>query len=214
MGEISFKTERFFDLSGFAHAEVFARVENVWEVLPKLNDFIESCFADGSVGANYKDRKDVLVGAGTTIEEGVFIRGKAIIGKDCFIGHGAYLRDGVILGDNVHIGHGCEIKQSIILNDSAVAHLSYIGDSMLGGDINVGGGATTANFRFDKKPIRIKVGNETIDTGLVKFGAVIGDGAMIGVNAVLNPGTILGKRCIVYPLVSVFGVHEDGETIR
>lgn len=214
MSEISFKTERFFDVGSFSYPQIFDGIEYVWEVLPKLSEFIETLFKEGNVESNLKGRKNVSIGEGTVIEEGAFIRGSAIIGRDCFIGHGVYLRDGVVLGDNVHIGHGCEIKHSIVLNDSAVAHLSYIGDSIIGSDINVGGGATTANFRFDKKPIRVRVDGKIIDTGLAKFGAIIGDNSKIGVNAVLNPGTILGKDCIVYPLVSAFGVHEAGEIIK
>lgn len=205
MGEISFKTERFFDLSGFAHAEVFDGAVNVWEVLPKLTEYVKGQLPKG---------KDVVIGEGTIVEEGAYIKGPAVIGKNCFIAHGAYIRDNVILGNNVQVGHPSEIKNSVIVGNTAVAHLNYICDSILGSNINVGAGAKTANLRLDDKNVRVKVGEEFIDTGLRKFGAIIGDGCKIGVNAVLNPGTVLGKRCLVFPLTSVTGVHGDGEIIK
>ena len=199
MSKTSFQQGDFFELGNFAHAKLFSGIENLWEVLPRLALYIGG---------------QKTIGEGTVVEEGVFIKGPAIIGKNCTIAHGAYIRENVIIGDNVHIGHGVEVKNSIIIGNSAVAHLSYIGDSIIGSNVNVGGGAKTANFRLDGKSIQIKVDGQLIDTGLMKFGAIIGDGAKIGVNAVLNPGTILGKNCLVYPLVSVVGVHIEAESIR
>lgn len=200
MAKTTFAANEFFDLTGFSHASVFGGVQNVWEVLPKLAAFVEG--------------KKVSVGEGTVVEEGAYLKGPAIIGKNCTISYGAYIRENVIIGDDVHIGHGVEVKNSIVIGNTAIAHLSYIGDSIIGSDVNIGGGAKTANFRLDGKSIRIKTDNEIIDTGLVKFGAIIGDGSKIGVNAVLNPGTILGKGCLVYPLVSVVGVHKGSEILK
>lgn len=204
MAEYRFEPNVFFDLEGFEHVKVFDGVSQVWEVLPELAGYV-----GGKVG-----EKKALIGQGTVVEEGAFIKGPAIIGKNCFIAHGAYIREHVILGNNVHIGHGSEIKHSVILSNTAVAHLNYVGDSIVGSGVNMGGGVKTANFRLDGKTIRIKTSENVIDTGLAKLGAIIGDGCKIGVNAVLNPGTILGKDCMIYPLVSAFGVHQDGETIR
>ncbi|MBI2622689.1 MAG: hypothetical protein HYW64_01170, partial [Candidatus Levybacteria bacterium] len=158
--------------------------------------------------------KNIFIGKDTLVEDYAVIKGPAIIGKNCFIGHASYLRGGCILGDNVHIGHGAEIKNSILLNNAIAAHLNYIGDSIIGSNVNISGGAMLANFRFDKKSVTIKTENKRIDTGLSKFGAILGDNSTIGVNAVLNPGTLLGKNTIVYPLTSVKGVHKDGEVIR
>ncbi len=161
-----------------------------------------------------KDRKDIFVGEGTTIQEGAVIIGPAIIGKNCVIGHCSLIRENCILGDNVHIGHAVEIKNSVFLNSAIAAHLNYIGDSLIGKNANISGGAILANFRLDKKTIAIRNGIEKIDTGLQKFGSIVGDGSSIGVNTVLNPGTILGKKTVVYPLTSVTGVHQDGEVIK
>lgn len=203
MGRSEFVPEVFFDLSLFPFAKVFDGVVYVWDVLPKLSKFIASSF-----------KENVTVGEGTIVEEGAFIKGPAIIGKNCLISHGAYLRENCIIGDGVTIGHACEIKNSIILNKTAVAHLSYIGDSVVGGNVNVGGGVICANFRFDEKPIVVRIGKTKIDTKLQKFGAIIGDGTKIGVNTALNPGTILGKNCIVFPQTSALGVHKEGKIIK
>ncbi len=89
-----------------------------------------------------------------------------------------------------------------------------MGDSIVGNQVNLGGGVITANVRLDKQPVRISIKNQKIETGLKKLGAIIGDESSIGVNSVLNPGTILGKRNIVYPLTSVVGMHDDDQTIK
>lgn len=205
MDKARFSPNIFFNPKNTNFTEIFDRVEFVWEVLPRLGGFIK---------ARNKGRK-VVIGKGTLIEEGARVLGPAIIGRNCTISHGAYIRENVIIGDNVKIGHGVEVKNSIIMGNTAIAHLNYIGDSIVGSNVNIGGGVKTANFRLDGKTIRVKVAtHDYIDTGLVKLGAIIGDGSKIGVNAVLNPGTILGRNCLVYPLTSVVGVHKDEEVIK
>ena len=197
----SFDPNLFFDLSSFSHKQIFD-VENVWEVISKISEFIKN------------NSETVSIGEGTVIEEGAFIKGPAILGKNCFIAHGAYIRENVILGENVRIGHSVELKNVIILNNSNVAHFNYVGDSIIGNNVNLAGGAITANFRLDGESIKVKHNGEEIQTGLVKFGAIIGDSSKIGVNSVLNPGTILSKNSKVYPLTNVFGVHLNEETIK
>jgi NDP-sugar pyrophosphorylase family protein len=143
-----------------------------------------------------------------------YSQGKLVQGKDCVISPTANIREGVILGDNVHIGHAVELKNCVILNSTHIAHLNYVGDSIIGCDVNLAGGAICANFRFDEQPIGVKATGGHIDTGLDKFSAIIGDGSKIGANAVLNPGTILGKKSLVYPLTSVRGVHPESSIVR
>jgi len=209
-----FIPDNFFDLTHCSLAELFQGKTYVWEVLHYLEQYIEQQFVKGKLIANYNDSKNIFIGEGTIIEEGAMIKGPAIIGKNCFIGHGAYIRPCCLLADNVSIGHASEVKNSIILSGSAVAHLNYIGDSILGHKVNIGGGAKTANFRLDGKTIPVKIRDQKIDTGLTKFGAILGDETKIGVNAVLNPGTVLGKRVFVYPLQLVFGTHENNSVIK
>lgn len=186
-----------------------------WETVTQIIPFIQKLFNDQKLMPNYKGRKDVYLGKGTTIHPTADIVGPAVIGRNCVIDHTAFLREGCIIGDNAHIGHAVEVKHSIILNNSIIAHLNYIGDSIIGNKVNISGGAILANFRLDKQNISIKTQyGSKIGTGLQKFGAVIGDNAVIGVNSVINPGTILGKNTVVFPLRSVSGVHEKNAVIK
>lgn len=210
----NFQKEKFFDLSTFEYKDVFNDVDLIWEALPKIKEYIEMQFKSNMLIANYIDKKDVFVGEGTVIQEGAFIQGPAIIGKYCIIGHGSFIRANCIIGNNVQIGHAAEVKGSIFLNDSKAAHLNYVGDSIIGNKVNISGGAILANYRLDKKAIMVIDGENKIETSLEKFSSIIGDRSNIGVNAVLNPGTILGKNTIVYPLISVKGVHKDNEIIK
>jgi len=198
----NFSPGTFFELSGFEHKNIF-NLEHVWEVLPKISEYIKNNSSEA-----------ITIGEGTVIEEGAFIKGPAIIGKNCLIRHGAYIRENVIIGDNSLIGHSVEIKNSVVLNNSHISHFNYIGDSIIGNDVNLSGGSITANFRLDGASVMIKNDEEQFETGLAKLGAIVGDGSRIGVNSVLNPGTILSKNSKVYPLTSVFGVHLNEKTIK
>ena len=211
---MKFNTENYFLLDNFYYKDIFNNIENIWEVLPKLEEYLSSLFIDGKVIGNYKDKNNIYIGEGTVIHEDVNIEGPVVIGKNCLITHGSYIRSGCLIGDNVRIGHGVEIKRSIFLNNSIVAHLNYIGDSIIGNSVNIAGGAMLANLRFDKKDVILRYGDKIISTGLQKFGAILGDNVSIGANAVLNPGTLLGKRVIVYPLQFVKGVYIENEIIR
>lgn len=208
-----FNYTNFFQNTTFLK-EFFEDAHYPWETLPKIDEFIDA-FENVYKELSFKKvREGFYIGEGVVIDESAKIDGKTIIGHNSTIGHAAYLRGGVLIGQNVHIGHATEVKHSIILPDTALAHLNYVGDSILGSNINLSGGATLANFRFDKKEVFIKGDGFEIPTGLEKFGSIIGDGCFIGVNAVLNPGTILAKDCLVFPLVSVKGVHLEQETIK
>lgn len=200
-----FSPTNFFDLSSFNYRKIFDDVENVWEAIPKIAGFIK---------LKTKKRKNILISRGTIVEKTAIIKGPAIIGKNCHIGPGSFIRENCIIGDGVHIGHAVEIKNSIVLNRAVIAHLNYVGDSIVGSDVNFSGGAIAANYRFDGSEIKVKIREKLIRTQLIKFGSIIGNGSKIGVNAVLNPGTILGKNTIVYPLTSVTGVHRDNEKIK
>lgn len=188
--------------------------EKLWDPIKNLKDFINDCFAKGIIKPNYKDSKNIYIGEGTKILESALILGPAIIGKNCIIGHASFIRENCLLGDDVTIGHATEIKNSIFLNKSVAAHLNYVGDSIIGNNVNIAGGVIIANYRLDKKTVRVNLGSENVDSELLKLGAIIGDNSNIGTNSVLNPGTILGKNTLVYPLSSVTGTHNEGEIIK
>lgn len=142
---------------------------------------------------------EVVVGAGTVIKAGVYIEGPVVIGRDCVIGPNAYLRAGASVGNNCHIGQAVEIKNSIIGDNTNVAHLSYVGDSVLGEKVNLGAGTITANLRHDGKTVKSQVGEQVPDSGLLKLGAVIGDGAKTGVHTSFYPGVKLGPGTTTLP---------------
>jgi len=166
----------------------------------------------------------VIIGAGTVVEPGAMIKGPAIIGKNCQIRHNAYIRENVIIGDDCVVGNASELKNALLFNGAQVPHYNYIGDSILGHQAHTGAGVICSNLKSlpgnvmvtsCKLPVE---GSEnapaeqpatcnlqpatTLDTGLRKFGALIGDGAEVGCNSVLNPGSILGRGAIIYPGVS------------
>jgi NDP-sugar pyrophosphorylase family protein len=130
------------------------------------------------------------------------IKGPAIIGKNCQIRHGAYLRENVIIGDNCVLGNSSEIKNSLLFNGAQVPHFNYVGDSILGGKVHLGAGVICSNLKSLPGNVTVMVDGQPRDTGLRKFGALIGDGAEVGCNSVLNPGSILGRGAIIYPGVN------------
>ncbi len=136
------------------------------------------------------------------IEPGVILKDAVIIGADCFLATGAYLRGGVLLDDRVSIGPGCEIKSTVIARETSVAHFNYIGNSLIGSSVNFEAGSVIANHYNERenKRIFININNELLDTGIDKFGALVGDNSKIGANAVLSPGTILIPGSIVQRL--------------
>lgn len=204
--------EVFFDLSNFTHRQIFAGCQFPWEAISRIEKYILELFAKGKVRPNCGE--NVYLGEGTEVEPGAYIKGPAILGKNCRVSHVAYLRENILAGDNCLFGHSSEVKNSLFLSDTKVAHLNYVGDSILGREVNLSGGSILANVRLDQKTVSIRVGEETYDTKLPKFGSVVGDLSQIGVNSVLNPGTLLGKNCVVYPLTSVKGFHPAGSVIR
>lgn len=124
---------------------------------------------------------------------------KIYIGKNCEISQNCYLRGFVSIGDNCRIGNGVEIKNSIIGDNSKIPHLSYVGDSIIGDNCNLGAGTITANLRFDKKTIKAKVKENSVDTAKEKFGCVLGRNSQTGINVSLMPGILIGENCIIYP---------------
>ncbi len=187
--------------------------KNIFKVIVSIEDYIFKIFKKKT--KDFKEyKKGVLIGKGTIIKSGVIFEGKCIIGKNCVIGPNSFFRGNVIIGDNTKVGNACEIKNSIILNNSSISHLSYIGDSVIGSNVNIGAGTVCSNFRLDEKEIFIKLKNKVYKTGLKKFGSIIGDNSKIGANTVLNPGTVLSKNCIVLPLVVVSGYHSDNQIIK
>jgi carbonic anhydrase/acetyltransferase-like protein (isoleucine patch superfamily) len=147
--------------------------------------------------------EEIHVGPGVVVEPGALVKGPTIIDGNTEVRQGAYIRGKCILGRGCVVGHTTEMKSSVMLNGAKAGHFAYIGDSILGNFTNLGAGAKLANLKIGGAPVVIKAGGQKIDTGLRKFGAIIGDGVEIGCNAVTNPGTLLGRNAMVLPVSSV-----------
>jgi len=204
-----FAPSDLFDLSQTEHAAIFEGSEYAWEVLKKLKSYLREHLRPGlhntCDGRAYIGTQ-VFIGEGTVLEDGVYIKGPAIIGRNCVIRHNAYLREDVIVGDNCVVGNSCEIKHALLFNYCHVPHFSYVGDSILGYKSHLGAGAMISNLKLIPENIYLEKDGVPFDTGLRKFGALIGDHANIGCNAVLNPGSIIGKGSVIYPNISWRGI--------
>ena len=192
----------FFDLHGQNHEELFAGVKNAWEVLPRIGDYLKKNLKNGSkaklIGSPVIG-EHVYLGEGTIVEPGVYIRGPAWIGKNCEVRHGAYIRENVVAGDGCVLGNSCEFKNCVLLSGAHVSHFSYVGDSIVGRDVNLGAGVILSNYRLDGQAIKVRVAGTLVETGLRKFGAMVGDKASIGCNAVINPGSLIAKEAKILP---------------
>jgi NDP-sugar pyrophosphorylase family protein len=204
-----FKPADLFDLTQTEHAALFDGVEFAWEALKKIKPYLEAnlkpelrntCEGAAFIG------DQVFIGEGTVVEDGVMIKGPAIIGRNCQIRHNAYLREHVIVGDGCVVGNSCELKNSLLFNHCQVPHFNYLGDSIEGHKAHVGAGVIASNLKSLPGNVTVEMDGKPFDTGLRKFGALIGDGAEIGCNAVLNPGSIIGRGAVIYPGVNWRGV--------
>ncbi len=164
---------------------------------------------EGEIEAGAVIKPPVSIGAGTVVRSGSYIVGPVIIGRDCSIGPNCFIRPSTAIGDGCHIGAAVEVKNSIIMNGSAVPHLNYVGDSIIGEHCNLGAGTKIANLRLDEKEISVA----GISTRRRKFGAVLGDGVKTGINASINLGTMIGDGAFVGPGVVVHGTIAPGSKI-
>ncbi|MBM3832565.1 MAG: UDP-N-acetylglucosamine diphosphorylase [Verrucomicrobia bacterium] len=204
-----FKPTELFDLSQSEHAAIFDGCAFAWEALKNIKAYLKAHLRPGlhnnCDGVAYIG-KDVFIGSGTVVEDGAMIRGPAIIGQNCQIRHNAYIRENVIVGDNCVLGNSCEFKNVLLFNNCQVPHFSYVGDSIFGYKAHVGAGVKISNVKLVVANVTVEVDGKLVDTGLRKFGALLGDHTDIGCNSVLNPGSIIGRGSIIYPNTSWRGV--------
>ncbi len=162
----------------------------------------------------------IVIGQGTRIHPSVVIEGPVFIGRDAEIRPGAYIRGGCWIGDRCVVGANTELKRAILLPHAKAPHLNYVGDSILGMDVNLGAGTVLSNFRHDGGAIRIpgaplNPGDARFDTGRRKLGAILGDGVLTGCNCVLHPGCIVGRGTQIYPGVQLrAGIYPAGNLVK
>lgn len=205
--------ESLFDLNECFEKSIFDGIKYPWEAFAKIKTFLLG-FSKNLPKDFERIDEFVWVGKGTTIEKTALIKGPAIIGYNCEIRQCAYIRENVIIGDGAVIGNSTEIKNSLLFNKVQVPHFNYVGDSILGYRSHLGAGVILSNLKSNGETVRIRDGAECIETGLRKFGALVGDFAEVGCNSVLNPGTVIGKNSIVYPLTPVRGYIPEKHILK
>ncbi|MBJ7449828.1 MAG: UDP-N-acetylglucosamine diphosphorylase [Parachlamydiales bacterium] len=207
----NFATAYFFDIQDFEHKNLFENCQYVWESLNQLTDYLKQPLGkiEGTISPDaYLINPDLIsIGSGTVVEAGAYIKGPCIIGKNCEIRHGAYIRGGVVTGDHCVIGHDTEIKNTILLNHVAAAHFAYLGDSILGNNVNLGAGVKCANLKLNHQNIILRTDSGRWPTGKRKLGLIAGDRCQIGCNAVSNPGTLMGPDTFCYPGLNFGGFY-------
>ena len=179
------------------------------EVINRLNGKIE-----GEIEDNVKIKGKVIIEEGSVVKSGTYIEGPVCIGKNTKIGPNTYLRNYATIGSECRIGNAVEVKNSIIMDKTKVSHLSYIGDSIIAKNCNIGAGAKVGNLRLDNKNIKVKIKGKLIDTGRRKFGCVIGENTKIGINAMINAGRIIGNNCKIGPGVIVYRDVESNSFVK
>lgn len=208
----SVKTKELFECVTPYLTELFSSCEYPWEILPKIKEVIKSLLETGIEG--YKEIQDgVLVGEDVKIYPNVVIEPPAIIGSGTEIRPGAFLRGNVITGRNCVIGNSTEMKNCVLLDKVQVPHYNYVGDSVLGNFAHMGAGSICSNLKSDGKNVVIHADTD-YETGLRKIGGILGDKADVGCGCVVNPGTIIGKGTRVYPLTSLRGVIGEGCIVK
>lgn len=200
------KVKNLYDLSQTIAANIFEDVIYPWEVLPKIKDFIITLGNSLDSDIYEKRGENIWIAKSAKIAPTAYINGPVIIGEETEVRHCAFIRGNAIIGNNCVVGNSTELKNVILFNRVQVPHYNYIGDSILGYKSHTGAGAITSNVKSDKKLVVVKNGSDFIETGLKKFGAMIGDEVEVGCGSVLNPGTVIGKNSNIYPLSSVRGV--------
>ena len=213
------KINELYDLKQTIAAPLFSGHTYPWELLPLIGDYIVAL--GNTLPADEYDKigHDVWIAKTAKVAKTASITGPAIIGKDAEIRHCAFIRGKAIVGEGAVVGNSTELKNVILFNKVQVPHYNYVGDSILGYKSHMGAGSITSNVKSDKTLVTVnaslyEAGDKKYETGLKKFGAMLGDCVEVGCNSVLNPGTVIGRNSNVYPLSSVRGYVPEGSIVK
>ena len=196
---------KMYNLDETIAKDIFEGVTYPWEVLPKISEFIVKLGETLPADEYDKVGENVWIAKSAKVFESAYIHGPAIIGKDAEVRHCAFIRGNAIVGEGAVVGNSTELKNVILFNKVQVPHYNYVGDAVLGYKSHMGAGSICSNVKSDKKLVVVKDGDEKIETGLKKFGAMLGDHVEVGCGSVLNPGTVIGRNTNIYPLSPVRG---------
>ncbi|MBQ1802467.1 LbetaH domain-containing protein [Lachnobacterium bovis] len=211
------KIANLYSLDQTIAKDLFEGKQYPWEVLPLISEFIIKLGNTLDLDKFEKRGENIWVAKSATVAPSAYLNGPLIIDEGAEIRHCAFIRGNAIVGKNSVIGNSTELKNVVIFNNVQVPHYNYVGDSILGYKSHMGAGSITSNVKSDKTLVVVKDSYDTkeeIETGLKKFGAMLGDHVEVGCNSVLNPGTVLGKNCSVYPTSSVRGVIPNNSIFK
>lgn len=200
-----FSIDNLYTLSETIAAKLFEGARYPWEILPKIGDFIIELGNSLPEEIYEKKGDNIWIAKSAEVFDSAYINGPVIIDENAQVRHCAFIRGNAIIGKNAVVGNSTELKNVILFNRVQVPHYNYVGDSILGYKAHMGAGSITSNVKSDKTLVVAKSEDGCVETGLKKFGAMLGDGVEVGCNSVLNPGTVIGKNASVYPTSSVRG---------
>ena len=203
------KTRDLYDLKCSIAGEYLSGFEYPWEALKGIQDLILTL--GPTLGVEYTEAAPtVWVHRTAKIFPSAYLGAPCIIGPDTEVRHCAFIRGSALVGAGCVVGNSVELKNVILFDGVQVPHYNYVGDSILGHMAHMGAGSVTSNVKSDKTLVVVKNGAEKIETGLKKFGAMLGDFVEVGCNSVLNPGTVIGRHSNVYPTSCVRGMIDEG----
>ena len=208
------KIKNLYNLDETIAKELPEKFEYPWEALPEISKFILE------IGPKLDNKiyelkgENIWIAKSANVYPSAYIKGPVIIGENAEVRHCAFIRGNAIVGNNAVVGNSTELKNVILFNNVQVPHYNYVGDSILGYKAHMGAGSITSNVKSDKKLVIVKDKEEKIETGLKKFGAMIGDCVEVGCGSVLNPGSVIGKNTNIYPLSSVRGVVPENSIYK
>ena len=200
------EVKELYTLSETLAAPLLSKVTYPWEALPEIGAFILELGKSLSEEEYEKRGENIWIARSAKVAPTASITGPCIIGKNTEVRHCAFIRGNALVGDGAVVGNSTELKNVILFNKVQVPHYNYVGDSLLGYKSHMGAGSITSNVKSDKLLVKVHTPEGDIETGIKKFGAMIGDEVEVGCGSVLNPGTVIGRNSNIYPLSSVRGV--------
>ena len=213
------RIEDLYDLKETIAVDIFDGLKFPWEVLPKIKDFIIKLGETLPEDRYERKGENIWIAKSAKVFPSAYIAGPCIIDEDAEVRHCAFIRGSAIVGKGCVVGNSTELKNVILFNKVQVPHYNYVGDSILGFKAHMGAGSITSNVKSDKTLVAVKSDGENIETGLKKFGAMLGDNVEVGCNSVLNPGTVVGRSTNIYPTSCVRGyipansIYKDSSNI-
>ncbi len=208
-----YKTEELLDLDHTMAKDYLSGFDYPWKALSGIGDLINELIKTLDKNEYVEIKENVWAHKSAKIYESAYIDGPCIIGENSEVRHCAFIRGKALIGKDCVVGNSCELKNVILFDHVQVPHFNYVGDSILGYYAHMGAGSITSNVRSDKTLVKVH-GEEDIETGLKKFGAIVGDYVEVGCNAVLNPGTVVGRHSMIYPTSCVRGVIKENSIYK